>query len=313
MKKKIRLLISLAIVSIFVFYFFYNIEDFKLLLDINPAPLFVVGGATLGSIIANGLAVKFLVEPFKIELTANESIKVSAVSTVGNFFAPAGGGMGVRAVYLKKKHLLPYSSYIPVLAANYVYVFIVSSAIGIIALTFADYRNPQFYFVLASLAMLLVVNLVILFASRSQANYGNFSSANNDEGVISKPTYYFRLMILGLRKISKTKHLTRKVLFVNICNLSLSVLSTFVLTRVLSVNVDFYGVVLLSVLGSLSLFINITPANLGVKEAVFIFISTSIGISVNEALTIALIDRAILFVVLSILWVHIFKLKNFDN
>src|SRR3972149_3081522 len=134
MAKNSRILITVLVLGLFAAYFIFNIEKFKPLLDVSFVLLLLIALANIGGIFINGLFTKFILEPFKKFISIAEAFYVSVISSIGNFFAPAGTGFGIRAVYLKKKHGLPYSEFISTLSGSYILVFLVSSFVGLVSL-----------------------------------------------------------------------------------------------------------------------------------------------------------------------------------
>src|SRR3990167_10344315 len=130
----IRLAIVIFVVLVFIVYLFLNSENFRPLLDANYYLLAVAALAYMGGVFVNGVFIKFILEPFNKFIAATEAFYVSVISSIGNFFAPAGTGFGIRAIYLKKKHGLPYSEFMSTLSGNYILVFLTSSFIGLLAL-----------------------------------------------------------------------------------------------------------------------------------------------------------------------------------
>jgi uncharacterized membrane protein YbhN (UPF0104 family) len=85
--------------------------------------------------------------------------------------------------------------------------------------------------------------------------------------------------------------------------LALNTAMTWTIIHSLHLRIAFAPLLLFSVLGTLSIFINITPANLGVKEVIYLFSSSILGLSTTQILSIALIDRGVLFLVLAVFWI----------
>jgi uncharacterized protein (TIRG00374 family) len=99
-----------------------------------------------------------------------------------------------------------------------------------------------------------------------------------------------------------------------IINTALMIAITYLIMSSIHISLSLPRVVLYSVLGSLSVFINITPGNLGIKEAVYIAVSGIVGLSTSQILAAALVDRVVLFVVLLLLWlIYARKLYRIDT
>ncbi len=292
--------ITLSIISLFIWYFFYNITDFSLLLKINPIFIVTLILVNVLSIAMNGVFMKWSISLFGKHIKLNESVKVSFISTAGNFFAPSGSGLGFRAVYLKKRHGVSYSDYISIILCNYAMVFLVSSIIGLASL-----------YALREKASSVFVVLVIFFVTLLIASLGAFfvRVKNNNKNSIFKVRWAKKILEVlgqvseGWDLILANKKIASKLMLLVIFITFLMVIGMYCIVSSLGLDISIPSLVLFSVLGSLSVFINITPGNLGVKEAVYIACSAVIGLTTPQILSIALVDRAVMFIVLFLLWV----------
>lgn len=307
--KKISLLITVAVISTFIVYFLLNTEKFKPLLHINVKILALIALTDLAVIGMNGLFIKIILVPFNKFISFIESYYVSLISTVGNYFAPVGAGFAFRAVYLKKKHNLPYSEYISTLSGNYVLVFMVSSILGLTALfLLRDNTSPQFMTLLLVFGFLLIVSLILSLMKFPQISIDSIKNKK----LRSITTIFYRI-VSGWHKIASNKKLMLRLFGLTLINASLSLITIWLIVKSLNLEITFPALLLFSVLGTLSLFINITPANLGIKEAIYIFSSGVLGFAVSQILLIALIDRAVLFLVLLGLWLIFVKIRKADQ
>ena len=294
------------LVSVFAGYFALNIHKFRPLLDVKFYFLCAIALGDVISMFINGLFTKVILKPFGKTISLLESFYVSLVSTIGNFFAPVGAGFGFRAVYLKKNHGLPYSEYISTLSGNYVIVFLVNSLFGLLALFLLRSRADSEYGVLViAFAVVFVISLVLslvkipIRASDEQKNRYLGGFIKNLARVTK-----------GWNHIISHKKLMIQLVGLTVLNLVLTMAITWTIIHSLRLGVSFAPLLLFSVLGSLSLFINITPANLGIKEAIYLFSSSVLGFSVSQILSIALIDRGVMFSVLLLLWIFSSKMKS---
>jgi uncharacterized protein (TIRG00374 family) len=305
----LRFILTLIVLAVFGVYFITNTDKFRPLLDVNPYLLIIVALLNIMAIFGNGLFTKLILRPFDKYIPMLESFYVSLISSVGNFFAPVGAGFGFRAIYLKKKHGLPYNEYISTLAGNYIIVFLVSSLAGMGALFALRGEADRTYVVLlAAFAALFVVSLALSIVKRPISAESKWRNT------------FFKSLLRSLHKvthgwshIASHGRLMVQLIGLTTFNLLLMMSINWLIINSLGFDIGFAQLVLFSVLGSLSLFINITPANIGVKEAVYIFSSTVIGFSLEQILLIALIDRGVLFLTLLGLWVFSSRIKNRNN
>jgi uncharacterized membrane protein YbhN (UPF0104 family) len=297
-KKNFRILTTLVVLALFLIYFLVNSNKFKPLLNINILLLFVIATGDLLGIFLNGLFTKFILRPFKKYISTTESFYVSLISTVGNFFAPVGAGFGFRAVYLKRKFNVSYSDYISTLSGNYIIVFLVNSFFGLLALYLLRDRHNSQYGVLVTVFAGIFATSLILSLVKIPLRVAEHQSNSHLRSFIRQ----LSRVTQGWNHIISHKKLMLQLILLTTANFLLTVGMTFTIIKALHFNIGVGELLLFSVLGSLSLFINITPANLGVKEAIYLFSSQVLGFSTAQILSIALIDRGVMFILLALLW-----------
>jgi len=296
-KKDLGLILSILLIVIFVWYFVTHIDDFGILLNINFVFVILLICAYIGGIVINGIFMKWSIALFGKNIKFIESIRVSLISTVGNFFAPAGSGLAFRAVYLKKRHSLAYSDYTSIVFCNYVFAFLVNAILGLVALYALRSHYSNSYIILGIFfVILLVASVTALFL---RVNKKNITYKNK---LITKAMDALVKISNGWRLILMNKKLMLGLFGLVIANTVLLILSTYFIMSSIGIQLSVAGLVLFSALGSLSIFINITPGNLGIKEALYIIFSTVIGLTAAQILSAALIDRTVLFLVISVLW-----------
>ncbi len=305
--KKVSLYLGIIVFLIFVIYFALNASTFKPLLDVNIWLLVLIAIADLTVIMVNGLFIKFILKPFDKYISLIESGRVSLISSVGNFFAPVGAGFGFRAVYLKKKHNLPYSEYLSTLSGNYIIVFLVNSFFALVALYLLRSHHSKQYLVLIGLFSGTFIMSLALSILKIPASLQRKVNNNKRLSKISKP---FFQVIDGWNKIVADKSLMVRLISIIFFNILITIAIATLEIHALHFHIGLPQLLLFSVLGSLSLFINLTPANLGVKEAIYIFSRSVIGFSTGQILSIALLDRGVLFIILFISWIIFGRMKK---
>lgn len=290
-------LLVVLILAIFAWFFFNNIEDFKSLLDIHPLYILALILLSAGGIISNGLFMKWSILLFDKDIKYAESIKVALISTAGNFFAPAGSGLGFRAVYLKKVHKLAYSDYIAVVFCNYILAFFINSILGLWALyELREHSTRSFMLLTCVFIGLLLMSITAIFIRIKPTKRRLPTLVKKLHEVLVRITY-------GWKMVFSDKKIMLALLVLMILNTTFAICGTYLIMNALNFNISLAALVLFSVIGSLSIFINITPGNLGIKEAIYLIFSSVIGLSAAEILSVAIVDRTVIFIVLFILWV----------
>lgn len=299
LKRYRRQLLGLFVLAIFLLYFIKNKESFKLLLDIRPLYLIGVAMCYVAIVITNGLFIKYIIEPFKKYISVRESARVSLISSLGNFFASSGAGLGFRAVYLKKIHKLSYSDYMTTLYGNYLLIFIINAMFGLLSLVLVSNQSSlQFKGAVIFFAGLLAVSLVLCFVQLPKSLGTRIKNK-----FVAKTLKYLQNMTAGWNKIVRDRTLLLHLSTLVSIQLGLTIAIGWLEFSSLNISIGFPELLLFSVLGSLSIFVSLTPANLGVKEGIYLLTAGVIGITTPQIVSIALVDRGILFGTLFLLWV----------
>lgn len=290
-----RQLLGLLVVAAFAVYFALNRTIFAAFESVSPLYLVGIFAGYVGIMFTNGLFIKYIIQPFQKYISAIESMRVALISSLGNFFAASGAGLGFRAVYLKKKHKLAYGDYLSTLYGNYLLLFMICAIAGLLALGTADKpRGVQFGGVLVFFVGLLAASLLMTFVCLPR----RWLRAKR----LQRIAKLLDAMTAGWQRIIRQPALLAVLSGLIILQLALTMGIAWLETAALGIYLSLPGLVLFAVLGSLSIFINITPANLGVKEAIFLATGSIIGLTPQQILAIALLDRAMLFLTLGVLW-----------
>ena len=290
-------ILAAALLVVFGLYFWFNKADFSSLRNVGPGYLALVGLGYVGIVITNGLFIQYVVRPFKVRLSMYESTRVSLISSLGNFFASSGAGLGFRAIYLKKRHGLAYGDYITTLYGNYLLIFIVNAVAGLTSLALAPQRSGVIYWLaVAAFCSLLTIATMFCFVAIKDSK---------KQSIAGKIQRSLHMMTSGWRTVAQNKKLLFSLGGLIAGQLVLTMAILYFEVVALGITVSISGLLFLSVLGALSVFINVTPANLGIKEGVYILSASIVGLTTNQILSVAIIDRGVLFITLGLLWLII--------
>lgn len=294
MRKFFRALATIGILAIFIVYFIFNIDNFRPLLDIKFWMLGLIALGDLALITSNGLLTKYILRPFNKDLPLRETTYIALITSVGNFFAPAGAGLAFRAVYLKKKHHVPYGDYIPILTGNYLIVFLVNSFFGLVALVMLRSRTSSHYRLLVvTFAGLMLFSLALAFIKIPSSVMTKLKNKS-----LVRIANLLQKVAQGWERITNDKKLLGQLAAITTSQLFLTVGITWLIIHSLHLSAELGALLLFAVISSLSLFLNITPANLGIKEALYIFWGGVLGFSATQIISIALIDRGVMFIIM---------------
>lgn len=289
-KKLLSIATLLIILTLFIYYISKNLSDFKSIKLVNPLYILISIILFIISYYLIGVVTKVLLEPFKIPMSGMEAFKLSIVTGFYNLITPFRGGMAVRAIYLKKKHKFSYTNFLATLAASYILIFLVASALGILSIALIHQTTGLFSWQLLIVftAIFLPLLFIIVFSPK-------FPQAKN-------------IWLNRIVGIANGWHLIKnnnKVIYATtirtFIQLILGAFSTYYLFRVFGIQTPFLSCLFLSSIGNISLLVGITPANLGVQEAIQVFSGITVGITPAQTLAAAILGRIISFLVLGIL------------
>lgn len=294
-RKYQKVLLGLVVVGLFVGYFLMNRSDFSALSNVAISYLLLVGIGYVAIVITNGLMMNLLVRPFNIRLGVYESIRVSLLGSLGNFFASSGAGAGVRALYLKKNHNLAYKDYLSTLYGNYLLIFIVNAVAGLLSLLLTGDKGGVLYWLAAVFfCTLLAASSVLCFVPLK---------LKAGPGLIGRLCKVLNSMTQGWQVVARNRSVLKGLVALSVGQLAITIGIIYLQVLALGLSVSFAGLIFLAVLAALSVFISITPANIGIKEAVYLLSASIVGLSSGDILSIAIVDRGVLFATLGLLWI----------
>ena len=292
MKSRKYISISISLLILIGFGIYIAVYRHEIIPLFSVSPIFLVALMVLGVVfIATlGLTTKHMVAAFGITLTLKEWFGLAILTTMSNHLVPLRGGASVRAIYLKKKYGFPYARFLSTMMGIYVLTFWIASFLGIGLIIAIYYVHGNFS--LKILLFFLVVNVtmsVLLLLSPTISEREN------------RLLRILKNILDGWIVIKKDRMLLANLGLLSFTGYAVKSLQLFFAYKALSLNVNFLATSLLSVLIVFSIFVNITPANLGVQEAIVSFFSALFGMGFNEGLLAALLLRmTVMFAVFSL-------------
>lgn len=297
MKKYASTILTIAVVALFVWYGFTHPELFTPLTKIGLGFLILIIFFRIVTVWSNGLFTKWTVEAFTDKLSMREGFMVAVLTAVGNFFGPLLGGMGIRAVYLKKYHRLPYSKFTSTLIGYYQMMFIFNSLLAILGLLFLP-RTAQ-----SGLLLLFFGAWVIGFAS-----FAVIRLPSRQRLAVVEKQKIGKIIVKILYDIEDGWKLLRRNRGLMVKMASLAIINLIALYFVsslefmaLGLQINFAALALYTALVQASLLLSITPGAVGLREAMLLILGGTIGLTTQEIIQVAVLDRGIYFVMLAVL------------
>lgn len=303
--KYLKVVITLGVVAYFVYYFYNNKSDLLAVFHISPSYLILVFFLASLTIFINGVFIKVILQSFKKVITVLESFYVSVISSLGNYFLPLHGGTVIRSVYLKKKFDFPYAHFVSTLYGYYVVVFLVNSFMGLLSLAFITFKygisSLPLYLFFGGLFITMLVLTFIKLPSRKERK-GKVKFLDKALGVLNKISE-------GWNTIVENKKLLLNLVGISLIFFIATGILYYFQFKALGIDVTAIKVLLYNCLSGVSLLVSITPGSLGIREGIFSITSDILGISNEQIMQLALLDRGVMLLCLVVLGVVLYLVK----
>lgn len=264
-QKKYLNIATLLILAIFAVFYFTNHTN--LFSEFSKIPIYifiVILLLNLLQLIAISRVFISVLHLNKIKLTFKTSLILNSNSLVLNFFMPGQAGPVYRGYYLKEKHNLKVLDY----TISTIVYYAVYGVVAVCLLMFGIF--PVFPAVLATGIILISGYLLTL---RYLYN------------VTGKRLFVSGKILINL--ISNT-----------VFQLFLAVIIYFIEIHFIKHNVKIREVLSYTAVAALSLFVSLTPAGIGIREAFLIFSEKLTNLNTNQVVLASLVDRSIYIIYL---------------
>lgn len=292
-KGKLGNILAFAFLVFLICYLVINDQILRPLLEVPVPLLLCIGFLYAVQIVVSGLFTKVVLSVFNTEISHKESSYIALISSIGNYFGPLLGGLGVRAAYLKKKYNFSLSYYVGTIYGYYLITFFSTSIIALMSLGFIYMETGKFSWVVAS-SMLSIAVLTLLLFFIKLPKWPALERRKFIGGIYKRALQAHQ----GWEILLQHKGLLKKLLLIAVAAYSVGLITFYLEFRALGLQVPLTSVILYSALGSMSLLISFTPGAIGIRESIYIFSASILALSNTEILQLAAIDRGINILVL---------------
>lgn len=303
-----RVLFLIFFILIFLNYFLENRDQFSVILQAPWHDVVLITLLQLVVIITNTLMIIKLLVPFRVAISIREAFDLIIRSSAINFFGFLQGGTGYRAYYLNKKYKLKYKKFMLLFMANYIIIYFVSSALGLLGILLsANTLDLSGQIVVIFFISIILVLLILLFMDH--------------KWVKPKNRFFLKLksVLAAWNDITRSKKLLLTLLILAF----LQYLSMVYLFKIeldaINQPINWFSAMGFAGVANFSLLIALTPGAIGFRESLLLFSKDALGIT-NEAIIISsTIDRLIyFFLLLSLVFLKpliafIIRLRFFNN
>lgn len=301
--KVVRRSISIFITVLFLIYIFVNKHTiFGALENINFKFFVVVIFSQVLIQLFNSRILSATLVPLDINLSRAESFKLTATSSFVNFFTPVVGGASAKAIYLKSKHNLQYSSFITVLYANYIITFAVSFVFGLVGVLLIPGATQTHVgrFLMLVFAGGIISSVLVIFTGHKITKL--IQRLTSQKNAFKSFSHKIDLIDDGWRKIRQNKKVVFAVVFWSACLMSSLVINYWASTHSLGIKTSLGSYMIYAALASISLLFNLTPGGIGVRETLYASTYKLSGINGQQVVAFSLVDRAAQLMVVGASW-----------
>lgn len=265
----IKLLLLLIVIIASIYYISHHANDFKKISDLGIAAFLALSALTLVMAAIFGRIYRSAFAAAGVRLGAGESFGLAALGVYVNHLVTKSAFF-TTGRYLDKFYTLSYArTFLVFLMISLVQV-LCYSAMALVAIL-ASAVKPDNNILLVFFAGLFIISLVpfLIPAKKIHPTLDGWSALTKSGGAIGKIALLsFASIVTGGTKI-------------------------FIIYMALYKNADFANAMLMSATGALSLFISITPASLGIREALMSYAAALTGSDFTRAAVVSTVDRAV--------------------
>ncbi|HZX44986.1 MAG TPA: lysylphosphatidylglycerol synthase transmembrane domain-containing protein [Candidatus Nanoarchaeia archaeon] len=240
------------------------------------------------SAILNGIRVKIFCDIFNIGLSFKEWFGLSQVTSMGNYLTPFKGGTSLRAIYLKKHYDFPYNQFIATMASTAVISFAVYGLLGLISLIFIFAATNTFNSLLFAIFSICTFGSLVIFIFPHSIITRLFT-----RGFLAG---YIAKILEGWSIIKNKPSGIIKLIAIEVLFSAAFAFSIFFAFRAVGFRLPFIYCMIVAVISNISIIFQITPAGLGVREAVTVWASSLFGAGIALPLNVALLVRLVAFI-----------------
>ena len=282
LKKLFSVLFLAVIAAAGIIYYFTHREDFYLITSVSMGALVAISALFIVISLCFGLQLKIIMNHYNLDIGFLECYGLSRTSSFINLLLPFGGGMSFKAIYLKKLLKLRYSSFIASMAiANIIKIMIFALAAVILVIPLGGILSA------VSIITFSASSLFLLLGHKLKKL--DITSAGHVIKVVNE-----------WQKIKGDRRTITKLVCLSLFFFAATSFSIYLSFRAFSVDIPLRAGGTIAAFTTITGLLNLVPGNLGIREALFIAISRTYGIDINESVHAAALGRLV-----QIIWTFI--------
>lgn len=289
--------LGIFVLTVFVFYFWFNKEDFRPLLTLDWQIILALLAINTVVIFINGLIFREYFKVFEKNISHFESFDLSLTSSIANLFVPMKAGAMVRAVYFKEKYGLAYSKFAGLLISTYVIQLFILSLLGSMVLVLIGFEESRLWILrVVLLGILLMCSLLIYVKIPSVEKLIPESLKQN--WLVAIFHKYFEKFLSGWSVLIQNKAVLTNLFLLSLLNFFLIAFCHFLELKALGYKLNLVNLLVFSTISGLSFYLSITPSAIGIRESMLIIFSQVLILPAAVIINASVIDRAAIYILL---------------
>ncbi|RJP68695.1 MAG: UPF0104 family protein [Candidatus Abyssobacteria bacterium SURF_17] len=277
-RRVVSLVLFVLLAAAGVLYYIRHEERFRLITAVSADAIVVLVLLKGALIVCFGYQVKVLTDHYGLNLSFSKWFGLSRMSTFLNLILPFGSGSSLKAVYLQKFHNLKFSSFIASGAIAGLIRVVITTFCAVLLLLSSG--QPSTLLLLMAGGLFIGSLSFLLVGHRIDGRFFSFSN-----GLAS--------LVNEWRPIRTDHAMIGKLVIINSLIFAISCLEVYYSFRAFSIDASLASSGVIAAVTTFTGAMKLVPANLGIKEAVFMALSGFYGTGVNEGLHAAALHRII--------------------
>lgn len=278
--KLLRVILLFSVLAAFGVYYFYNQQQFAKIGDLSAweIVLIIIGQSIV--IISNIFILMIFGRFIARRIHFIDAARITAYSSLINFFGFLQGGVGFRGLYLKKHMKMSLRRYFALTVVQYCIFFSIAGLLLLIGLWLTSGVQQAVLFVLFAL---FVACLIALIIDRI------------------KPIAYLRLR----ERLKKMDNIIQVwpllgIAAATILQLSGSMLANAVELNAVGAQLSLGSLLIYTGVSQFAIIIALTPGAIGIRETILLAVQHQMNLTTETIIVASTIDRLIYFVTLAL-------------
>jgi uncharacterized membrane protein YbhN (UPF0104 family) len=269
-------LLALTLVA-FTYYFLQNQALFARLNHLVwwQILLIIIGQITV--FFSNVLVSIIFIQFVRKKLHFIDSARITAYSSLVNFFGFLQGGVGLRGIYFKRQFKMSLKKYFALTLVQYLFLFAIAGIFILVGITLTQGIGSA---IILAIIGIVALALGLLF-------FGSSPAAKKLQNRFDRINQLLRARPLSM---------LFAVIILQLCG---SLLANAVELQAIGAHVSFGGLLIYTGTSQFAIVIALTPGAIGIREALLLIVQQQMHLTTQDIVLASTVDRVVYFVTLA--------------